>query len=287
MIRLGHVPGIAHSIICFEYGLHDKDAAERYVIVYNRHDFVSFSLYTEEVVLLKAIIVDDEAPARSELRFLLGELNQAEVVSEAASVREAIEKLKEYPCDVMFLDINMPEATGLQLAEALQHLKFPPAVVFVTAYSEFALDAFKVNAVDYLVKPVETERLSHALARVREHVVLHARAQKAERIPVEKGGKKILINIDQIRFVMARDDYAYLQTDTDRYFSTVSLAQLEKTLDGHGFFRVHRGYLVNLSLVKEVEPQSGGTLLLTLDGVEEKIPVSRRRVSSLKKALGL
>ena len=89
----------------------------------------------------------------------------------------------------MFLDINMPEATGLQLAEALQHLKFPPAVVFVTAYSEFALDAFKVNAVDYLVEPVETERLAHALARVREHVVLHARAQKAERIPVEKGGK--------------------------------------------------------------------------------------------------
>ena len=106
--------------------------------------------------MLKAIIVDDEAPARSELRFLLGELNQTEVVAEAASVREAIEKLKEYPCDVMFLDINMPEATGIQLAEALQHLKYPPAVVFVTAYSEFALDAFKVNAIDYLVKPVET-----------------------------------------------------------------------------------------------------------------------------------
>lgn len=178
--------------------------------------------------MLKAIIVDDEAPARSELRFLLGELNQTEVVAEAASVREAIEKLKEYPCDVMFLDINMPEATGIQLAEALQHLKYPPAVVFVTAYSEFALDAFKVNAIDYLVKPVETERLSHALARVREHVLLHAKAQKAERIPVEKGGKKILINIDDIRYVMARDDYAYLQTGVDRFFSTVSLAQLEK-----------------------------------------------------------
>lgn len=249
--------------------------------------YLSKHSYLKEDVLLKAIIVDDEAPARSELRFLLSELNQTEVVAEAANVREAIEKLKEYPCDVMFLDINMPEATGLQLAEAMQHLKFPPAVVFVTAYSEFALDAFKVNAVDYLVKPVETERLAQALARVREHVKLHAQAQKAERIPVEKGGKKILINIDEIRFVMARDDYAYLQTDSDRYFSTVSLAQLEKTLDGHGFFRVHRGYLVNLSLVKEVEPQSGGTLLLTLDGVEDRIPVSRRRVSSLKKALGL
>lgn len=237
--------------------------------------------------MLKAMIVDDEAPARSELKFLLDELEQTEVVAEAASVREAIEKLKEYPCDVMFLDVNMPEATGLQLAEALQHLKFPPAVVFVTAYSEFALDAFKVNAIDYLVKPVETERLSQAISRVREHVSLHVQAQKSERIPVEKGGKKILIGIDKIRFVMARDDYAYLQTDTDRYFSTVSLAQLEKRLDGHGFFRVHRGYLVNLSMVEEIESVSGGTLLLTLNAVDEKIPVSRRRVSALKKALGL
>ena len=157
--------------------------------------------------MLKAMIVDDEAPARSELKFLLDELGQTEVVAEAASVRE--------------------------------------------------------------------------------HVSLHMQAQKSERIPVEKGGKKILIGIDKIRFVMARDDYAYLQTDTDRYFSTVSLAQLEKRLDGHGFFRVHRGYLVNLSMVEEIESVSGGTLLLTLNGVEEKIPVSRRRVSSLKKALNL
>ena len=237
--------------------------------------------------MLRAIIVDDEAPARSELKFLLDELGSVDVVAEAASVREAIEKLKEYQCDVIFLDINMPEANGLQLANALQHLRYPPAVVFVTAYSEFALDAFKVNAIDYLVKPVESDRLAQAVARVQENVALHAQAQHSERIPVEKGGKKILIAIDKIRFVMARDDYAYLQTDTDRYFSTVSLAQLEKRLDGHGFFRVHRGYLVNLAMVEGVEPVSGGTLLLTLNGVEDKIPVSRRRVSALKKALGL
>ncbi|MBR2790853.1 MAG: response regulator transcription factor [Eggerthellaceae bacterium] len=237
--------------------------------------------------MLKAMIVDDEAPARSELRFLLDEVGKTEVVAEAASVREAIEKMKEYPCDVLFLDINMPEATGLQFADALQHLKFPPAVVFVTAYSEFALDAFEVKAIDYLVKPVETDRLRQAINRVREHVLLHAKAQKSERIPVEKAGKKILISIDQIIFVMARDDYAYLQTETDRYFSTVSLAQLEKRLEGHGFFRVHRGYLVNLQMVQEVESVSGGTLLLTMVNSTEKIPVSRRRVSALKKALGL
>ena len=157
----------------------------------------------------------------------------------------------------------------------------------MTAYSEHALEGFKVNAVDYLVKPVEIDRLHQAVNRAAEYVTLHVKATQSERIPVEKGGKKILIAIDSIRYVMARDDYAYLQTDSDRYFSTVSLAQLEKRLDGHGFFRVHRGYLVNLAMVEEVEPVTGGTLLLTLNGVEEKIPVSRRRVSSLKKALGL
>lgn len=240
-----------------------------------------------EDVLLNAIIVDDEAPARSELRYLLGEVGGVEVLAEAASVREAIEKMQSYPVDVLFLDVSMPEVTGIQFAEALQRLKNPPAVIFVTAYSEHALEGFKVNAVDYLVKPVEIDRLHQAVNRATEYVTLHVKATQSERIPVEKGGKKILIAIDSIRYVMARDDYAYLQTDSDRYFSTVSLAQLEKRLDGHGFFRVHRGYLVNLSMVEEVEPVAGGTLLLTLNGVEDKIPVSRRRVSSLKKALGL
>lgn len=244
-------------------------------------------LWSQESTLLKTIIVDDEAPARSELRFLLDEIGDVEIVAEAAGVREAIEKMQSYPVDVLFLDVSMPGVTGLQFAEALQHLKNPPAVVFVTAYGEHALEGFKVNAVDYLVKPVETDRLRQAVKRATEYVTLHVKASQAERIPVEKGGKKILIPIDSIRFVMARDDYAYLQTDADRYFSTVSLAQLEKRLEGHGFFRVHRGYLVNLDMVEEVESVQGGTLLLTLNGSEEKIPVSRRRVSALKKVLGL
>ena len=170
--------------------------------------------------MLKAIIVDDEAPARSELRYLLDEVGRVEVVAEAANVREAIECLKEHPCDVVFLDISMPEATGMQLAEALQRLKYPPVVVFVTAYSEHALDAFAVNAVDYLLKPVETDRLQQAISRVHEQVRMQAQTKNSERISVEKAGKKILINVDAIRFVMARDDYAYVQTDTDRFFST-------------------------------------------------------------------
>jgi two-component system response regulator LytT len=237
--------------------------------------------------MIKAIIVDDEAPARSELRFLLDETGQVEVVAEATNVREAIERLKEKGGDVMFLDINMPGANGLQLAEALNRLKYPPAIVFVTAYSEHAAKAFDVNAVDYLVKPVETERLLQALNKIRHHVSVYTKGTQMERIPVEKSGKKLLVATDKIHYIMAKDDYSYLHTDSDRYLSTVSRAQLESKLEPHGFFRVHRRYLVNLACVEEVTPVSGGTLLLTLSGEEEKIPVSRRRVAVLKKALGL
>ncbi|MDR2109240.1 MAG: LytTR family DNA-binding domain-containing protein [Coriobacteriales bacterium] len=237
--------------------------------------------------MIRAIIVDDEAPARSELRFLLDETGKVEVTAEATNVREAIERLKDKGADVMFLDIQMPGANGLQLAEALGRLKYPPAIVFVTAYSEHAAKAFDVNAVDYLVKPVETERLLQALAKVAHYTTQFAKDGSAERIPVEKSGKKLLVSTDKIRFIMAKDDYSYLHTEQDRYLSTVSLAQLEAKLEPYGFFRVHRRYLVNLAAVEEVAPQSGGTLLLSLAGEEEKIPVSRRRVASLKKALGL
>ena len=160
--------------------------------------------------MLKAMIVDDEAPARSELRFLLDEVGDVEVVAEADNVRAAIENLKKSHCDVMFLDINMPGVNGMQLAEALSKLKNLPAVVFVTAYGEYAASAFDVNAVDYLVKPVETDRLRRAVDKVRAALgTTVAKSQPAsERIPVEKGGKKILVPVDKIRYITAKDDYS-------------------------------------------------------------------------------
>ena len=237
--------------------------------------------------MIRAIIVDDEAPARSELRFLLDETEQVEVVAEATNVREAIERLKENGADVMFLDIQMPGADGLQLAEAFGRLKYPPAIVFVTAYSEHARKAFDVGAIDYLLKPVETERLLKALAKVKHYVTAYIKLGCSERIPVEKNGKKMLVAVDTIHYITARDDYSYLHTEQDRYLSTVSLAQLEAKLETHGFFRVHRRFLVNLAFIEEVIPVSGGTLALSLTGESEQVPVSRRRVAILKKTLGL
>ena len=197
--------------------------------------------------MLNAMIVDDEAPARSELRYLLEETGRMGNIVEAASAREAVERLMENRADVMFLDISMPKTSGMQLADALHKLKNPPAIVFVTAYSEYALEAFGVDAVDYLMNPV-----------------------------------------DQIRYIEAKDDYSCIYTDTDRYLSTISLAKLEAKLTEHGFFRVHRGYIVNLAYVEDVETISSGILQLGINGVEgKKISVSRRRVVALKRALGL
>ena len=239
--------------------------------------------------MLHAMIVDDEAPARSELRYLLEETGRVELITEACSAREAVEKLMEGRPDVLFMDISMPKTSGMQLAEALHKLKNPPAVVFVTAYSEYALDAFEVDAVDYLMKPVEADRLARALDKVQARLKPAPAAQSSvERIPVEKGGRKVLVPIDQIRYIEAKDDYSCIYTDTDRYLSTTSLAQLENKLTPHGFFRVHRGYIVNLEYVEDVEVVSSGILQLGINGIEgKKISVSRRRVVQLKRALGL
>ncbi|WP_035438376.1 LytTR family DNA-binding domain-containing protein [Atopobium sp. oral taxon 810] len=248
--------------------------------------------------MLRALIVDDEAPARFELRSLLEETGKMDAISEVSSAREAVASLvksREHGgenIDVLFLDVSMPKTTGMQLADALHKLKNPPAIVFVTAYSEYAVEAFGVDAVDYLMKPVEMDRLQQAIAKVEARlktaVIQPANSINTERIPVEKGGHKVLVPVNQIRYVEAKDDYSCIYTDADRYLSTISLAKLEQRLTPHGFYRVHRGYIVNLDFVQDFVTISGGVVQLGLKDVEDKkIPVSRRRVVAVKRMLGL
>lgn len=250
------------------------------------------------VETIKAFVIDDEMPARNELIYMLEETGKCEVVGEAGDVKTAVELIKSRYADVMFLDINMPGYTGLQLAEVLKTHPNPPAVVFVTAYSDFALKAFDVNALDYLVKPVEPERLASALEKVRAIHGTARRVKKATpgpvgipgetRVTVNKGGKKHFLQSGNIVFIMARDDYSYLYTADKQYLSTTSLANLEEQLVEYGFFRVHRRYIVNLSSIVSVEPQAGGTLKVTLnDKKRTEVPVSRRRVGALKQAMGV
>ena len=251
---------------------------------------------------IRALVIDDELPARSELAFLLDDIDGIIVVGEAGNVRDAVELIKKTPAEVVFLDINMPGITGLQLAEGLKtsHPN-PPALVFVTAHSQFAVKAFEVDAIDYLVKPVETPRLRSAVEKVRARFAqqkegiadsdmsLQAESMQADntKIMVSKGGKKLFIPIKDVCYIMAKDDYSYIFTTDDRFLSTKTLVKIESQFEDSNIFRIHRRYLINLSQVTSVNSIKGGALTLTVEGSEEELPVSRRRVPALKQALEL
>ncbi len=257
----------------------------------------------------KALIVDDEAPARSELRYMLGQAGGVEVVGEAGSAAEALQLIAAIEYDIVFLDIEMPGLSGLDLANALAAAERAPAVIFVTAYGEHALKAFEVAATDYLVKPVGLDRLRLALARVttggangeaaaapeeggasgaEAGPAFESGAVRIERIPVEKSGRTLLIPADEILYVEAQDDYSRVYTSQGRHISALSLTTLERRLEPLGFFRVHRSYIVDLARVREVLPMYGGMLVLRLsDATGTQIPVSRRRAAACKRALGM
>lgn len=233
---------------------------------------------------LRALICDDEAPARDEMRFLLEQAGGVEVTAETGVAADALRLIASGTFDVVFLDVVMPGLTGLQLAEALAALDRRPAVVFVTGHSEHAVEAFQLAAADYLLKPVEPARLRATLARLDPVEATPV----FERLAVEKSGKKLLIPVDKIRYVMADGDYSYLVTDDGKFLSSYSLTLLETRLDADRFMRIHRRYLVNLASVSEVVPMYGGTMLLALSkppGTE--LPVSRRRSRVVKEMLGL
>ncbi|MCL2655783.1 MAG: LytTR family DNA-binding domain-containing protein, partial [Coriobacteriia bacterium] len=167
-------------------------------------------------------------------------------------------------------------------------------IVFVTAYTQYAVKAFELSALDYLVKPVETKRLAQALGKVRQRikadqaanaVATRTEAPVTNRLMVDRAGKKQFLAVPDVLFAMAKDDYTYLFTAEDRFISSTSLAKIEAQLEDQGFFRVHRRYLINLHKVDTLESQPGGTQTLTLVGNDEVIPVSRRRAASLKTAL--
>ena len=233
--------------------------------------------------MIAALIVDDEAPARDELRYLLGAHPDVVVVGEAPSPRAALELLGEAKPDVVFLDVEMPGATGLSLAPLVRERAPPPAVVFVTAHAEYAVDAFAVEAFDYLLKPVDPERLARVLERLRERSAESA-------APVEKiavvggGGTEVLLDPDQIHYVQADGDYSRIHTYDRAYLCTSSLGALEERL-GPRFARVHRSHVVNLAKVTGVRREPDKLRLQLADAERTELDVARRQARLLRDRL--
>ncbi|HSU26878.1 MAG TPA: response regulator [Chitinophagaceae bacterium] len=242
---------------------------------------------------MKAIIIDDERLARSELKKLLQDFPEVEVVDEAANADEGILKIESQNPDLIFLDIQMPGKTGFDM---LSQLERSPQVIFTTAYDEFALKAFEVNALDYLLKPVEPKRLADAIQK------LHFSESRDTKTEAENFNNSILTENDQV-FVKDGERCWFVKLSDIRLFESVgnyakvffagnkplilkSLNALEERLDEKTFFRANRKHIVNLRMIDKIEPYFNGGLLLELKG-GEKIEVSRRQTVKFKEMMSL
>jgi DNA-binding LytR/AlgR family response regulator len=237
-------------------------------------------------VSVKALIVDDEAPARSELRYLLGAHPEVEVVGEAASAHEALELAASVRYDVVFCDVEMPGLSGLEAARLVRERPDRPVIVFVTAHERYAVDAFAVEAFDYLLKPVEPERLAQVVRRLVE-ARRGPTGPPVEKVAVVSGGKTTLLDYDEIHFVRADGDYSRVHTYDRSYLSTSSLRELETALPSGRFARIHRSYLVNLAKVASVS-RKGEQLRLGLEDKDRtELDVARRQSRALRERLRL
>jgi DNA-binding LytR/AlgR family response regulator len=242
---------------------------------------------------LALLAVDDERPALEDLVRMLRASPLVSTVEGAASAAEALVALGEsgVAYDGLFLDVRMPGLGGLELARVLRRFERPPAVVFVSAFDDAAVDAFELAALDYLVKPVSRHRLDEAVERVRRATgaaPAGAEGLDADVLPVDmlRGGGTRLLARTSILYLQAHGDYVRVASDEGRFLLRARMAELEARWSQHGFARVHRGYLVNLRRAIEVRPQLNGTAVLVMaDGAE--VPIARRQVGELRRRLAV
>src|SRR6266487_4014429 len=243
---------------------------------------------------MRAIIIDDERLARAELRKLLQDFPEVEVVDEAANADEGIAKIEAQNPDLIFLDIQMPGKTGFDM---LSSLAKSPNVIFTTAYDEYALKAFEVNALDYLLKPVEPKRLADAIQKLhiqeeKEQIVSNGISLNREmlheddQVFVKDGERCWFVKLGEIRLFESVGNYAKVFFGPNKPLILKSLNALEERLDEKTFFRANRKHIVNLRMIEKIEPYFNGGLLLELKG-GEKIEVSRRQTVKFKEMMSL
>jgi two-component system response regulator AlgR len=236
---------------------------------------------------LRALVVDDEPPARERLSALLRELDQVEVVGEACDAMEALRQLTALAPELLYLDVNMPGMSGLELARHLARLDDPPAIIFTTAHDEHAMEAFEAEAVGYLLKPIRKEKLAAATERAQklssnqlEAVGAPARTHLAVRA---RDGIRLL-RVEDVICLLAQDKYTTVRHTGGDDLIEDSLRTLEAEL-GERFLRAHRGALVNRDFIESVERGADGTHSIRLRGIAEALPVSRRLAGDLKAKL--
>jgi len=236
---------------------------------------------------LRAIVVDDEPLARDELRFMLGQCEDVEVIGEARNATDAQTLCEETLPDVAFIDLRMPGPDGVALAETLMANHPEMSVVIVSAHDEGALRAFEARVADYLLKPVRLERLKQAVERARESSSRHSGGRgRLERIAVRRKDAYVVVELEHVVFFEVKDELVWAVTEDDRFAIDKTLATLEEELDPDLFFRSHRGFIVRFDRIRGIEPTGAGTYQLRLDHPDApKVPLARERAKKLRERI--
>jgi DNA-binding LytR/AlgR family response regulator len=245
---------------------------------------------------MKALIVDDEYPARMELRYHLAQFPDVEVIGEATNAREAMRLIEALEYDVIFLDVQMPGMSGVDLVKQLRDRPTCPKVVFVTAYENYAVPAFELRAVDYLLKPIIPERLAETIQRLREAgqpTAVAATVQEEKKpslafLMAEKDEKQRPLPLNDIVYIFSEGYNVWVQTYAERFQARYTLQELTERLPADQFFRCHRSYLINLFQVKEISPYFNGAYILKMkDKDHSEVLVSRANVKRLKELFAM
>nr|WP_222439376.1 LytTR family DNA-binding domain-containing protein [Sporosarcina sp. BP05] len=237
---------------------------------------------------IRTLIVDDERYAREELTYLLSKFPDVQVVGEAESGETAILKTVQLLPDVVFLDVEMPKMNGVEVAKVLVELKKVPLIIFATAYPQFAAEAFRINAIDYLLKPYDEGQLKQTIERIDKVVYPKEKVDAISnlgKLAVEKEGEIDYIYIKDILYMYRDEKVTKIITQKCDYEIKTSLKELESRLVSFSFFRIHKGYLINLKYVSRLTPWFNGAYQLELEGRDEKLSVSRNYVKDLRQRL--
>ncbi|MBP6517821.1 MULTISPECIES: LytR/AlgR family response regulator transcription factor [unclassified Shewanella] len=243
--------------------------------------------------MLKAIIVEDEYLAREELEYLVKSHSEIDIVASFEDGLEAFKYLQDHEVDVVFLDIQIPSIDGLLLAKNLHKSTHPPHVVFVTAYKEFAVEAFELEAFDYILKPYNEPRIISLLQKIEQvgrqaPKPQHEAASNTSRtVNLVKGERIIVTPCEQIYYAEADEKLTYVYTRSDRYVMQMTISEFVSRLPAEGFFRCHRSYCVNINKIREIVPWFNSTYLIRLHDLSFEVPVSRSNIKAFRQLMRL
>jgi two-component system LytT family response regulator len=242
------------------------------------------------VDILRCIIVEDEYPAREELKYFINNYSSIEITEEFDDSLKALKFLENNKVDLIFLDINIPNLDGMSLGKIINKFEDKPDIVFITAYKEYALEAFEIQAVDYILKPYSEDRIINTLKRLEKK--FNEKQEKREnngvvksKITLWKDGKMIVVNVNDIYYCETKERETLVYTEDGEYVANMNITSFLKELPQERFFRSHRSYIINIDKVEEIIPWFNNTYNVKLKDLEVEIPVSRSNVKKFRKMM--